>query len=72
MTDAWCEWLRRTAQLLQDNWQHSGLNSYRCFIVCFINSETSAAAWAARKDSFIQDSSYAKPSPPAATMGQCA
>ncbi|GFX30757.1 hypothetical protein TNCV_1181351 [Trichonephila clavipes] len=24
MTDAWCEWLRRTAQLLIDNWQHSG------------------------------------------------
>ncbi|GFY04971.1 transposable element Tc1 transposase [Trichonephila clavipes] len=48
------------------------LNSYRCFIVCFINSETSAAAWATRKDSFIQDSSHAKPSPPAATMGQCA
>ncbi|GFV66461.1 transposable element Tc1 transposase [Trichonephila clavipes] len=35
------------------------VNSYRCFIVCFINSETSAAAWAARKDSFIQDSSHA-------------
>ncbi|GFU52793.1 hypothetical protein TNCV_4788351 [Trichonephila clavipes] len=48
------------------------VNSYTCFIVCFINSETSAAAWAARKDSFIQDSSHAKPSPPAATMGQCA
>ncbi|GFW10823.1 transposable element Tc1 transposase [Trichonephila clavipes] len=48
------------------------VNSYRCFIVCFINSETSAAAWAARKDFFIQDSSHAKPLPPAATMGQCA
>ncbi|GFX65365.1 transposable element Tc1 transposase [Trichonephila clavipes] len=24
MTDAWYEWLRQTAQLLLDNWQHSG------------------------------------------------
>ncbi|GFT99364.1 hypothetical protein TNCV_76801 [Trichonephila clavipes] len=30
------------------------------FIVCFINSEKSVALWAARKDSFIQDSSHAK------------
>ncbi|GFX39140.1 transposable element Tc1 transposase [Trichonephila clavipes] len=42
------------------------------FIVCFINSVTSAAAWAAHKDSFIQDFSHAKPSPPATTLGQCA
>ncbi|GFW34411.1 uncharacterized protein TNCV_221371 [Trichonephila clavipes] len=34
MTDAWCEWLRRTAQLLQDNWQHSGqqLQVFHCVL----------------------------------------
>ncbi|GFY30448.1 transposable element Tc1 transposase [Trichonephila clavipes] len=64
---------RRLVRMAQaDRIGSTVVNSYMCLIVCFINSETSAAAWAARKDSFIQDSSHAKPSPPAATMGQCA
>ncbi|GFT36170.1 hypothetical protein TNCV_4778081 [Trichonephila clavipes] len=33
-TDAWCEWLRRTAQLFLDNWQHSGqqLHVFHCVL----------------------------------------